>query len=201
MPTNYDTKHMGQSCIICGAAPSLLSEYEEAKHHRPDAVVICVNETVQAIHADHLITLHYNKMRYFKNMSINKNVVAHSAKPPRDKGDEIYFNDVDHVWPNANTSGTSGVAAIMVAEAMGFDEIILCGMPLEPTGYFNEGQTVKSSKTQPRFGYLKNADTLTSYHQNGFHKALNDVPRIKEITRSMGGYTKQILGGPQWQQI
>lgn len=133
-------------------------------------------------------------------MSLNKNIMAHSAKPPRDKHDEVYFKDVDYVWPDANTSGTSGVAAIMIAEAMGFDEIILCGMPLEPTGYFNEGQTVRHSKTQPRFGYLKNSDTLRKYHQNGFHKALDDIPRIKAITRSMGGYTKQVLGGPVWQQ-
>ncbi len=197
---SYPTTHKGQSCIICGAAPSLLEEFNEAKKHRPDAVVIAVNETTQAVHADHLMTMHYDKMNYFKAPSLNKNIITHSGMVARKPADEVYFNSIDYVWNDAHTAGTSGVSAMLIAMHMGFDEIILCGMPLEPTGYFNEGKTVKHSKTQPRFGYLKDKDTLTSYHENGLMRTLENFPRLAEISRSLGGFTKRVLGGPSWQQ-
>lgn len=189
-------KNPGQSCIICGSAPTLIEEFEEARKNMPDAVVIAINESAEAIWADHLFSYHYDKMRQFKQRSKNRKIIGHTGKPPRTP-----IKELDYWWYDSNSSGTSCAGAMNVALHMGMREIVIVACPLEAgLGYFNDATTFKSKPGSPRFGYMKPEYGMAHRHREGFIKNLERFPELREISRSMSGWTKKVLGGPSWQQ-
>lgn len=86
-------------------------------------------------------------------------------------------------WPDQKTSGSSGLFALRIAiEEYGCDRIVLCGIPLD--------------KEYGRLDLPGAWRGATAFKQ-GWEQALH---RIKDKTRSMSGWTKQLLGEPtaQW---
>lgn len=187
---NFPTRYKGQSCIICGSAPSLFTDFEKAMELYPNSIILAVNESCSHVHADHIVTFHYDRMSYFKNISRNKKAVTHCGRP-YDKATfsdiALYEDTVDYWWENASTQGTSVMCAMMIADQMCFDKIVLAGAPMNGgDGYFNDGKTLRG---KGRFGY----GGAVKMHQNGFMRSL--TPKLKEKTESMSGWTKEVLNG------
>ena len=86
---------------------------------------------------------------------------------------------VQHVWPFTG-EGTSSLFAVKVGLALGYGEIVLCGVPLDGAGHYYDAP------------WFSNED----YDQPGF---LLDWERntesFKGRVRSMSGRTREILGG------
>jgi len=96
---------------------------------------------------------------------------------------------VTHVW-GGNNHGTSTLFAVRVGLALGYDEIVLCGTPLDNTGRFYDapganggglGKTAGGSDTE-----LLDLSEWERYAKQVFNG------RVK----SMSGKTRQLLGGP-----
>lgn len=84
-------------------------------------------------------------------------------------------------------SGSSGLYAAKVALVdLGFDRVVLAGVPMTPTPHFNE----KRNWTKP------NASGKTSAH--GFRNSWLAVPEeYRARMRSMSGWTAILLGKPE----
>lgn len=137
-------------------------------------------------HLDAWVTLHPEKIR--KSIDARSRagyprclrVFAHKT----DAHSRRYVTDpVPYKFDSQNNSGSSGLFAVKVAlEHLGFDRVVLCGMPLD--------------RSQGRL------DGLDLWHgSNTFEKGFREsFPLIKDRVRSMSGVTKQLLGEPtvQW---
>lgn len=91
---------------------------------------------------------------------------------------------VDHVWPTKMT-GTSALFAVKVMLALGYDEVILCGVPLDKTGRF----------------YAAPWDVGIDLNVVNMKEWEEFVPIFDGRVRSMSGRTRELLGEPQWQHV
>lgn len=85
---------------------------------------------------------------------------------------------VTHVWPSKMT-GTSALFAVRVGLALGYDEIILCGIPLDKTGRFYDAPWDA--------GVDLNIVDMREW------EAYSHV--LQGRVRSMSGRTRELLGG------
>lgn len=77
-------------------------------------------------------------------------------------------------------AGSSGLYGAQIAmEAFGASGVVLCGVPLDP----DRGHFFEPGKAWPE----------AELYRAGFRAAL---PVIRDKVRSMGGYTRELLGGP-----
>lgn len=189
----YLTRHKGQTVFVCGSAPCLLTEYEEAKIHRPDAKVIAINEAGSGVWADFLVSYHAEKFGEFKGISLNPNITTHTSRAKRE--DDKF---VDYYWPEIWIGATSAGDAIQIARKMGFSEIIMIGCPMNGgDGYFNK---TGGGGACPRFGAPR---TLLGENRDMIQNHKNKLVVLKDkidlsIVKSMSGYSSEVFGKPEW---
>lgn len=184
----YLFQHHGP-VIICGNAWCLFDDFKAAAALFPYAPVIAVNGAAQNVRADFLFTQHPRKFpnwieqqrsRFWGRFTTHAAGKAHTRTKLGVVPDDWSF--VDHWWDGVATGGTSGWGARRMAAAMGFDEVILCGMPMTPGGYA-EGGISKSNH---------NPETMEHYQQ----QILRDTDMHDGVS-SMSGFTREVFGPPR----
>ena len=99
------------------------------------------------------------------------NIISHRQEPGVTQVVDYRFNGV-------TPTGSSGLYAAKVALALGFNRVVLCGVPMDPQqAHFFDG---KPWDAAPRF-------------KAGWRAAL---PYIAQHVRSMSGWTAELLGRP-----
>lgn len=180
------------NAVICGSAPCLLEDYKTAASQMKDAVVLVINEAGSIIPGQHLMTQHPEKADWFRQRSLNQEIIVHTAKN-RERAEQA---NVDVYWPDCVTLATSGGSAIAIALQMGFERILLCGMPMNGgDGYFTGSAR---HRDEPRFG-LEQADSeyIRNYQQHLVRFA-ESQPQSFERVRSCSGFTRELFGAPGW---
>ena len=154
--------------LICGSADSLYDDIDNC--HRPGAALIGVNGA--PVRAMHRFSCH------------TKNLKAKGWVQPGELCHSIEAAPwVDYVWPTVNdVSGTSGWAAAKMALLMGYEEVILCGIPIDASPY-TTGRPAKS---------FEHEDILEAYRVAIF----NDIEYHGRV-HSMSGWTRELLGPPK----
>jgi hypothetical protein len=85
---------------------------------------------------------------------------------------------VDYKFIGQSSTGSSGLFGVKRAFELGFDKVVICGMPLEASGgKLGEGRVWRGSV----------------HFRRGWEQAL---PQIQYRVRSMSGWTRQLLGSP-----
>lgn len=178
--------------LICGSAPALLEEFDASTIRMPEASVIAVNESARVIHADFLMTQHPEKAERFRKLSRNPGIIVHTGKPREralQPGIHVY-------WPGCVTLATSGGSAIAIALRMGFERILLCGMPMNGgDGYFKQSAV---QQDEPRFGLESPDSEYIRGYQNKLIEFTEKQPEALERVRSLSGFTRDLFGAPEW---
>lgn len=188
----YLVSHSGQSAIICGSAPCLLSEFEKARQKMPDAVVFAINEAAWGVYANFLVSYHAEKFDYFKSMSLNPDIITLTGKGYRDAYEEM---QVDYRFTGINIGGTSLGDAVQIALKMGFSEIVIVGAPLNGLdGYYNKTNYFDKETQTHRFGSPIQDSNHVELSKEKFASIVKNLSQVK----AMSGYTKQLLGAPEW---
>lgn len=175
-----------RTALVLGSAKCLWEDVERA-------LDICEFDGVVAAkgagevwpwHLDAWVTLHPEKIR--KSIDARsragfprcQRVFAHNC----DASTRRYITDpVPYKFDSQNNSGSSGLFAVKVAlEHLGFDRVVLCGMPLDR-------------------GYGR-IDGLDLWHgSNSFLKGFQEaLPDMAGRVRSMSGVTRNLLGEPDY---
>jgi hypothetical protein len=105
-----------------------------------DADVMCVNDVGLRFpgHIEHWYTNHSDQIEHLtelRNLGSSgrtwgpKYTHSVAAAPSREKADVV--------WP-IQMRGNSGLTAILVALALGYGKIIVCGIPLDDSGHFHD---------------------------------------------------------------
>lgn len=185
----YSYQHSG-SVLVCGNAWCLFEDFQAASRLRPDAPVIAVNGAARNVRASFLFTQHPRKFptwieaqrsRFWSEFTTHAAGRAHTRTNIGVKIEDWPF--VDHWWEGIATGGTSGWGARRLAAALGFTEVILCGMPLEPGGYAEGGIASKSNRS---------VATMQHYRE----QILADTAMHAGVV-SLSGWTRDTFGRPK----
>jgi len=163
------------TCVIIGGGKTMWDEFEEVKA-LGDYDRICVNVAGMFIPnpVRHLFSWHAPQISAIKKFRM--------AEMP---GDESLCHSVrqdigiDVVWYLCGRASTSGLSAIDFAFLLGYQKYILCGVPMDASGYF-----YKPTINHEFFDRFR-------------HKEVHDkAQQYPNKIRSMSGFTKEIFGYP-----
>lgn len=164
---------MSRTCIVLGGASTVVSEYADAlAQGRFDGAVI-VNllgrewpaplDAWVSLHTEHL-KKPWRAGRELRGLEPHHRLIG--------------MGDCEHRFPGQDKGGSSGLFAVKVAlDELGFDRVVLCGVPITPTAHFDDPEPWRHAKHYP----------------DGWRQAL---PHIEGRVRSMSGFTKDLLGAP-----
>lgn len=180
--------------LVVGTAPCVHDDIAAALALRSGADKLLINEAAGVIEvAQHVLAGHCYHADYYMRFRAR----AFPSAPPvlvhasYRNGREMP-KAVTHRWRGVATGGTSAWKAVRIGKALGYDEIILCGCPMEATGYAPE--TAKSGVPHDcmRFGKPDNIRKFDNYRNTFKVRATEEGERVF----SMSGWSRQILGVP-----
>lgn len=172
-------EHYGytQRAIVIGGGANVWQELEALGNIKDSASIIAINDAGYAYPGklDLWVTLHPQKMPAWiqkrKEAGFNMDfvTVGHGEKPQ-------YTDEVSLCWRSeGRASGSSGLYACQVALEKGFEEIILCGVPM------NGDKNIFRGKEWSDFV--------------GYRQAWKEhVDKLKGKVYSQSGWTKDLLG-------
>jgi hypothetical protein len=170
--------------LVCGNAWCLLEDIEGARAIYPDAPAIAVNGASGNVKAMALFSMHPQKLPVWADLQRRKFGAGFTVHG-RCK-EHVYERNrrkmpwVEYWWQDCS-GATSTWAARKIAAGMGFDQVILCGMPLEKGGY-QGGKIAKD--------FMRD-DVLAHYR-----RLLERDKDWHEGVTSMSGWTAEFLGRP-----
>jgi hypothetical protein len=169
-----------------------------ARQLRPDATLLGVNNVAAMVDGiEHIWTQHSDHAPMFKANA--SHIKVHARPRQYRNGGGLWFlpaSDrawaaVDYVWPELTwVGGSSGVAAALWARhGMGFDEVILAGVPLEGLRY---AEPYPSVPTKEGGAWAEEHQLVQWYEQLRGHQERGKT----EGVYSMSGRTREVLGAP-----
>lgn len=161
--------------IVLGSADTLQSDLDSLGNMREGAVIFCVNTTGFRFktHIDYWVTLHpecwheWLPKRQAAGLNMDFKSIGYNDRNKTPKGMDRGSSD----W-----GGMSGLFAIKCAFEEGFEEVVLCGVPMTDTPYFG-GKDLHYKILPYRKGWEKHID------------------KLKGRVFSQSGWTKELLGG------
>lgn len=194
-----------RSLLVVGSAPGLYADLAAAQALCDDFEVLLVNGAGAAVEAaQHLLAGHTDKAEHF--------VAARDAAFPLAMPYRVHatFTDrggkqppAEHAavtdwWPQSQFSSgaTSAGKAARIGLALGFDRVILCGCPMDGSGYFpGESAGIGQLKACQRIGdpAKQAASTIRRYRERMAELAAGE---FKGLVFSMSGWTREVLGAP-----
>jgi hypothetical protein len=187
------------TALVIGGAACVWEDVYAARHIRRDAVIACNEIGIEwPGEIDAWVSLHARSFdtgpNWIKGRADNGHPPArryfghHGAfKGSRRDYSRIpsFATATDYSFANEK-SGSSGLFAAKVALVdLGFDRVVLAGVPMTPTKHFDG----RDRWTRP------NAGGKTSAH--GFRNSWLAVPQeYRDRMRSMSGWTRVLLGAP-----
>lgn len=172
---------------VLGGGDTLHADIGRAKDlGAPDAVIACNDAgTVWRGELDAWVSLHPNKFpKWIEQREANghppaKRFFGHNADM---KGYPDFATRVEHKFPGQEAAGgSSGCFAAKVALIdLGFDRVVLCGVPMHPeAGHF--------------------FDTKPWHSCDRYWKQWQNIPEEYRVRmRSMSGRTRRMLGAKAW---
>lgn len=161
------------TCVIVGSGGSMWNDYDKIKDKGFD--IMGVNVGGQFIpDLTHLFSWHCYQIsaisKFRKAEFYGKTFLTHSVRE---------YDGIDYVWYLSGGASMSGISAIDLCVLLGYENIILCGVPMDDSGYF--------------YGRPKNPEVCDKYRQE-------EVRRLKvkfgDRVKSLSGYTKEVFGEP-----
>jgi len=190
--------------LVVGSAPCLHDDLAAARRLYPDAEVMLVNGACVAVEdADHVLSGHTAKAYEFaearrkafpnaKPWRLHANC-ARINRPPKNE-----HPDVTDWWgAEFSTGATSAAKAARIGLQMGFHPVVICGAPMDGSGYFTgESQTGKVITHDCR----RVGDPAHQEHRtiNGYREKFAKLAagEFKGKVFSMSGFTRDQLGHP-----
>lgn len=129
--------------VVIGTGRCMYEDLKIFKPEREGAQVVALNDAIlhYADRVHHGVSLHpehpplWRALRHTHGCE-NSYVLTHASHEPRHAICEHLWPDF--VWPHIElaTGGTSSLFAVMVALALGYEKVVLLGVPMDGTGHF-----------------------------------------------------------------
>lgn len=170
-------------CIVAGSGPDLYKDLETATRCAPRHDVLGVNLTSLYLgRVRHMASLHAPLLGPLRELRTQIDWCApQGATPPVTHG-HIEFAGVDRVWTGWDKSGTSSLFGVRVALALGYERVILAGVPM--TG-------------EPRFFDPPHAPITWDHANDRPPWMLAATQEFAGRVTSVSGWTRELLGSPE----
>lgn len=195
------------AALVVGSAPCLYDDTEKALSEYPDAKILAINGACVAVeHADFILAGHTNKAEKFAAArraafpdGAPFEVWANWAGRERDQAYREEYPSVTRWFGGSMSTGaTSAAKGARMLLAAGYGPVILCGCPLDDSGYF-EGESQKGK------GIGHDCRRVGDPSQNEHRTIVNYRDKFRKLAAdefkgkvfSMSGLTRQLLGAPQ----
>lgn len=196
-PQQYAARHEGAALVV-GYAPSVYQDVEAARRLRPDAAMLGVKfSCVLFPEIEHVWTQHLEQAKDIRAKA-GRPVFIH-GRPKQYQRNRLRWvsgrdSDLDYAWPELCwVYGGSGFgAALWARHGMGFDEVILCGVPMEHGGYAPEVAAFKRPQADRGRSFADIVQIDRWRAAIGEFTAQGKTAGI----RSMSGWTRDALGAP-----
>lgn len=139
---------MPRRCLVLGGSAALWQDVEAAKALGSfDGVVACNDAgTDWKGNLEAWVTLHPLKFPAWQKKRAARGYPT--AKVHFSHEDHDGVDRVEHYrWPEMKTSGSSGLYAVKIALELGFDRIVLCGIPLTKEAHYFDSKAWKQADT------------------------------------------------------
>lgn len=204
------TEERMRALLVVGSAPCALGDLAAAKELYPEHEIMLVNGACTLVEqAEHMLAGHTTKAKEFKQARLAAfpnspvpRIHANWAMPRTRRREDLEralrreFPDVTDWWgPDVSSGATSAGKAAMIGMHMGFDVIVLCGCPMDGSGYHPGEAKVTTEAGMQRVGdpKMQQRATIRRYRDRMASLALG---MFKGKVFSMSGYTRQVLGEP-----
>lgn len=187
-----------RTLLVIGSAPCLHEDVEKALNKRPTAELMLVNGACTAIeHVEHVLAGHTVKAELF--------AAARRAAFPKAWAWRLHANwarigeapkeqypSVTDWWGGEVSCGaTSTAKGAKIGLAMGFDEIVLCGSPMDGSGYIASEAKVKHDCQRIGDPNAQQRRIIKMYREKFVKLAANE---FKGRVFSESGFTRECLG-------
>jgi len=139
--------------LVCGGARCIWDDLADfLPEIRGGVHVMCIND----------LGMHYpySFKHWYSNSADELKVWSQARRRDLDNGHTLHSCNpgAGHLWPWPG-HGTSGLNAVYTALALGYDDIILCGIPLDDSGHYFDPPWRGSNFTHevPEMKWWKNA--------------------------------------------
>lgn len=172
------------NALVVGGAECVHRDLAALGGWTPD-IVIVVND-IGAIYPhriDHWMSVHAGKfheipdhpkgwgwLRQRKAAGGNADFTTWTNRHKAELADRVIYG-----W----NRGSSGMSAVGVALELGADTVVLCGIPMDPTGHF----------------FDKEPWVACEDHREAW---TNRIEKMRGRVWSMSGWTRELLGSPPW---
>lgn len=174
-PDPYKTPQYTGSLLIIGGGRCVWDDLARVDHSI-ERDVMCVNDIIMHYPGD-IDHVYSNDNRMLPKwvaarrprfaIEAQKTPILHSCNSLAD----------GVVWPFP-AHGTSGLGAVYVGLALGYTDIVLCGIPMDGSGHYFDPPGGKTN------------------YSGGMRYWRNSVPVFNGMVRSMSGLTRDLLGKP-----
>lgn len=180
-PPAYLGKYRG-NLIIIGGARCVWTDYLRLTETRFSGAVMAVNDVGMYFDKslDHWVSMHPNYLvmwtSYRKGHSMmGHECLTHSREP---------YPGVRVAWDIQPYGWTSGMFAAQVGVCLGYDQIVLCGLPQDGSSRFFDPPWMPGGEHDD-----KNS-------KKAFRNIVEQTPELRQRVRSMSGWTKELFGEP-----
>lgn len=196
-----------ETLLVVGSAPCLFEDVERALEIYDGAHIMLVNGACVSLkEAQHVLAGHTNKAEEFASA---RRSVFPDADPwclhanwnnPETLADaKKEYPSVTDWWGKGFSTGATSIAkGARIGLAMGYAPIIICGAPMDGSGYFvgesESGKKIKHDCLRIGDSTKQDAYVIQKYRYRFTLLAEND---FKGKVFSMSGFTRSCLGGPQ----
>lgn len=190
--------------LVVGSAPCLFDDLAAAQRRCDGFETMLVNGAALAVEAaEHVLAGHTDKAEQFaaardKAFPLAPPWLLHATYDDRKGRQPPRPSPVTNWWPQSRFSSgaTSAGKAARIGLAMGFERVILCGCPMDGSGYFpGESAGIGQLRACQRIGDPKKqqASTIRRYRDKMAELAAGE---FKGRVFSMSGFTREVLGAP-----
>jgi len=199
-----------KALLVVGSAPCALEDLEQARKLYPDHEVMTVNGACTLVEdAEHMLAGHTTKAQEFvwarqgafpdrplPRVHANWARPSPKRRPTDDRTPRREFPVVTDWWgADVSLGATSAAKGAAIGLKMGFEVVVLCGCPMDGSGYHPaEGKvTVESGMQRVGDPKMQERATLRRYRDKMATLAACD---FKGKVFSLSGFTRKHLGAP-----
>lgn len=190
----YPERHQG-TLLVVGSGPTLYDDYERAAAAFPDSWIMAINDVAGVLVANFVVSLEHERMAYFRELQLSlwENFTTHCGLNLLNGQEYYQFPAVDYWWQGAHCPATSAWGGVRIGKMMGFEQIILCGCPLNGgDGYAIDVSQTPQRPGEQRLGHMQGGGLLATYQEMIQLYAQKEGENVY----SMSGFTREVLGEP-----
>lgn len=180
-PPSYLGKYHG-NLIILGGARCVWSDFQKLKDTGYAAQVMAVNDVGMYFDQslDHWVSMHANFLSLWAQLRKGHSLMGHECLTHTREP----YPGIRVAWDLQPYGFESGLFAAQVGLCLGYEQIVLCGVPQDGSGHFYDPPWMPGGEHSDGNG-LK-----------AFRHIVEQTPELRRSVRSMSGWTKELLGEP-----